>query len=197
MSEKKKIKINVVDAFVVVVIVAILAFVAFSFVGKNVVKNSSDQGSSTASESSKNKDEEYILTFYVEEAPDFAADNIKVKGLATDNAKSIPLGKIIKVEKAPSVVYTVDAQGNSVKTSKEGYSSLTIKTEIEANEFEHGISVWGVHYVVGTSMTLYADDAIVYGRLSGIEKKPASKAKKSSGTKTSDKSAEKAQSSSN
>lgn len=161
MSKNKGVRFTLIDALVALAIIAVLAFVGYSF----IKKSPADTTSVTE------KGEKYIMTFYVEEVPEFAAQKVEKGDKATDDVKSIPLGKIIDLKVDEAVVYNTDYQGNTVKSAKEGYNSMMITTEVEANEFEHGLSIWGQPYVVGTTMTMYMGEAKVYGRVYNIEKK--------------------------
>ena len=158
MSETKKIRFTFIDALIVLVVVAVIVFVGYKFFGKEVAKNT--DASTT-----------YKLSFYIEEAPDFAAANIEKGCKVSDEAKKIPLGNASDVTIGDSVFYTTNQDGDVIKSSREGYNSIKITTEVQALETDHGIKVDGTEYVVGHSMTIYAGKAKIYGRVSGIEKK--------------------------
>ncbi len=158
MSEKKKIRFNVIDAIVILVILSVAVFVGSKLFG----------GGKTGPLSTDNV---YEMTFYIEEAPDFAAKAIENGSAVTDEAKNVPLGKVVSAELKPSVIYAPNSNGESVKSSKEGYNSVTLVAEVSGTEFEHGLEIGNVKYVVGHTMTLYAGKAKLYGRIAGIEKK--------------------------
>lgn len=158
MSENKKVRFTLIDAIVVLVIIAVIAFVGYKFFGKEVVQNQATSDT-------------FEISFYIEEAPDFAVDNIKVGSTVTDEAKKVSLGTIKNVETGDAVGFVGTDDGEFVTSSKENYKSVKITAEVNANEFEHGIKVAGNEYVVGHSMTIYAGKAKLYGRVSGIEKK--------------------------
>ncbi len=158
MSENKKVKFTFIDGIVVLVIIAVIAFVGYKFFGKEVAQN---QAASDV----------YEISFFVEESPDFAAESVEVGSGVTDEAKKIPLGTVKKVEVNDSVSFGGTSDGQIVKTSKEGYKSVKITAEVNANEFEHGVKIEGNEYVVGHSMTIYAGKAKFYGRISGLKKK--------------------------
>ena len=158
MSETKKTKFTFIDGLIVLIIVAVVAFVGYKFFGKEVVKTTEAS-------------DMYALSFYVEEAPDFAAENIKEGCKVSDEAKKIPLGNATEVVIDDSVYYTTNNDGEVIKSSRDGYNSIKITTEVNGTETDHGIKVDGTEYVVGHSMTIYAGKAKIYGRVSGIEKK--------------------------
>ena len=158
MSENKKVRFTLIDAIVVLVIIAVIAFVGYKFFGKEVVQNQATSDT-------------FEISFYIEEAPDFAVDNREVGSTVTDEAKKVSLGTIKNVETGDAVGFVGTDDGEFVTSSKENYKSVKITAEVNANEFEHGIKVAGNEYVVGHSMTIYAGKAKLYGRVSGIEKK--------------------------
>jgi len=158
MSEKKKIRFNVIDAIVLVVIIAVVAFVGIKLFGGEVASNLASGNY-------------YTVTYYIEESPSFAAENIEVGAPVSDEGKNVPLGKVTAVELGESVMFAANDEGKMIKSGKEGYNSVTLTTEVQAAEFDHGIEVNNVKYVVGHTMTLYAGKAKLYGRIAGIEKK--------------------------
>ncbi len=158
MSENKKIRFTFIDAIIVLIIVAVIAFVGYNFFGKEVVNNN-------------NTEDTFIVSYYIEEAPDYAAQNVSKGDAVSDEAKKIPLGTVVDVELKEAAVYSPDSNGNTIKSSKDGYKSVMITTEVNANEFAHGIKVSGTEYVVGHSLTIYAGKAKLYGKVSGIQKK--------------------------
>lgn len=157
MSEKK-IRFTFIDALVILVVIAVAAFVGVKFFGKNISGAASLENT-------------YIVSYYFEEVPDFAADAISVGDPVSDETKKVGLGVITDVKKEESVYYAPASDGKMVKSPKEGYSSVTLTTEVSASEFDHGIKVAGNEYVVGHSITLYAGKGKIWGRVSGIEKK--------------------------
>lgn len=163
MSEKKRVRFTVVDAVVLVVIVAIIAFVGMKFAGVSLFTGENGDESM--------KTNTYIVSYYIEEVPDFAAKQVKTGDPVTDDVRNHSLGKVTGVEIGPSVSFNADSNGIVQKSSKEGYCSVILTTEVEADEYKHGIEISKTHYVVGHSMTLYAGGAKMYGRVHSIEAK--------------------------
>ncbi len=158
MSEKKKIKFNVIDAIVILVILAVIVFVGSKLLGGGQV-------------GTQNGDNVYEMSFFVEESPDFAATIIEEGSLVTDEAKNVLMGKVLSVEVLPSVIFSPNYNGEMVKSSKEGYNSVKLVAQVSGTEFEHGLEIGNVKYVVGHTMTFYAGKAKLYGKIAGIEKK--------------------------
>lgn len=157
MPEKKKLKFTVIDAIIVIVILAVAAFVASRFFGKD---GASDAVSAT-----------YEISFYFEEVPEYAAVAINEGDTVTDEGTNTPLGEVVSVEVGDSASYASDSAGNICKSSKDGYKSVKLTSRVQASEFEHGVKVSDVRYVIGHSLTLYAGKAKIYGKVAAIEKK--------------------------
>lgn len=162
MSEKKKIKFTVIDALVILIIVAVIGFVGYKMLGGNSLTPNVNLGADTAV---------YTVEYFFEEVPDFAAYAVKKGDTVTDDVRDHSLGKVVDVEVGDSVSYNADSNGIIQKSSKEGYKSVRLTTEVEAEEYEHGITISQTNYVIGHSMTLYAGNAKMYGRVASIEKK--------------------------
>ena len=153
----KKIKFNIIDAIILLVILAVVAFVGIKFFGK--------------SDNAATEPETYSVSFYCEEVPAFAADIVKVGDSVEDETKKVFLGTITAVEVGDAAVYSADAEGKIVKSAKEGYKSVLITSSVEATEFEHGIIADSIKYAVGHSVTLYAGNAKMVGKVSEIKLK--------------------------
>lgn len=153
--EKKKIKFNIVDAIVILVIIAAVALVGAKFF-------SNDAGPSTNAR--------YRISFYCEEVPSFAAEVIKEGDFVTDDDKNSALGNVEKVTLGPSRTYATSSDGQWNLAPKDGYNSVEVAAIVDAQEFQHGIIVNAAKYGVGHSLTIRVGQAKIYGRVSGLEK---------------------------
>ena len=70
MSEKKKFRFNIIDAIVLIVILAVAAFVVFNVFGEQL----QDTVGNSAEDS---KSQTYVMSYFFEEVPDFAAEMIE------------------------------------------------------------------------------------------------------------------------
>ncbi len=159
MSENKKAKFTVVDAIVLVIVLAVLGFVGFKFFGPGSANN-------IAAETKT-----YIVSYDFEEVPEFAAKLVKKKDPVSDEAKKNALGIVTDVKVGDAAIYCADAEGMLHKSPKENYNSVKLTTEVVAVKSNHGIQVSGNTYTVGHTMTLYAGDAKLFGKIAGIVEK--------------------------
>lgn len=159
MPEKKKFKFNVIDAIVVVVLLAALCFAGYKLLWE---PRSPENTTSTT----------YRVTYFCEEVPDFAAAAIQNGTPISDEQKDTPLGTLIEepvIE--PSVSYAYDAEGNWKASSKPGYNSvkLTAEVTISGTPYQHGFQVGEMKYGVGHTLAFRVGYAKLYGRISDIE----------------------------
>ncbi len=153
--EKKKFKFNIVDAIVVLVIIAAVVLVGMKFI-------SNDAGSATGGQ--------YKISFFCEEVPSFAAEMIKEGDFVTDDDKNSALGVVEEFEVGPSRTYAANSDGQLKLAPKEGYNSVSVSAVVDAQEFQHGIIVNAAKYGVGHSLTIRVGQAKIFGRVSGLEK---------------------------
>ncbi len=158
LDEKGRIfgKINIIDLFVIVAIVAAVAFVGLRFVNPKVstVANSDD----------------LVLTFFTEQIPNYVAENIEIGGFVEDEAKGANLGTITNIEVGEGYVFTPDDKGNQVKAYVEGFSSIKITTSAKGQVIENGgFKISGNTYVIGHGFTIRAGKGKIYTRLAGFE----------------------------
>lgn len=151
----KKLKFNIVDGIILVVILAIAFFAGSKMFSKNE--------DVTAEEVTA------TLSFYCEEVPEYAAELLKVGDKVSDEGKNVALGEITSLTVENALTYGIDAEGKSVTSEKKGYKSVKLTTEIKASEFAHGIIADTIKYSVGHPLTLYAGKAKMSARVSGIE----------------------------
>ena len=159
MSEKKC-KFNLIDAIVVLVLIAALCFAGY----KLFIEPNSEQNIAQTT---------YEVSYFCEEVPTFAAEAMFEGDPVSDEYKDVPLGKVTSVSIAPSTSYVGNAQGDIVTSSREGYNSVKLTTEVTVSgePYQHGIQIGSSKYGVGHSITLRVGKAKIFGRVSGIEVK--------------------------
>ncbi|NCB50908.1 MAG: DUF4330 domain-containing protein [Clostridia bacterium] len=147
-------KVNLIDLIIVIIIIAALVFLGVKFLGPE----------STAANTQK-----AVVSFYYEECPNYVADQLKAGDSVWDSGDNVTIGTVKDWTTADSVTYLLDDNGNTVQTSKDGYCALTLRCEAEGVIGEHGITINGTLYGVGHTLTMYAGEAKLYLKVSGIE----------------------------
>jgi hypothetical protein len=79
------------------------------------------------------------------------------------------LGRISQVNKAPGYVFNPDANGNVVKSFKEGYNSVEIISKVQARPYSNGVIIQESKYEVGYIITVRAGMGKLFGKVSGLE----------------------------
>lgn len=163
MAEKKKFKFNIIDVIVLVVLIAAICFAGYKLFFDRMGNNAGQ----------KEQELSYTVEFFCEESPTFSAELVQVGDQLVDEYMDVPLGTVTSVELAPSVSYASNAEGQWVKSTKEGYSSVKITADLSFRgaPYAHGFQVETFKYGVGHSLTFRAGKAKLYGRVSAIEQK--------------------------
>lgn len=151
--EKKR--FNLVDALVLVVIIAAVAFVGYKFVGGGFGGGSSST---------------YEVKFLCEEVPTFAAEVIQIGDKILDEQQETNLGVVTDVKISQSRTYTTTDEGVVKVSDKPYYNCVEITAIAEAEDYDFGMIVNSSKYGVGHSITIRVGKAKVFGRIAGIEK---------------------------
>ena len=148
-------KFNLVDAIVLVVILAVVGLVGYKFLAGGV------SGSATST---------YQVKFFCEEVPSFAAEEIKVGDKILDEQKESSLGVVKEVVLDGSHTYTTTETGDIRIVPKPHYNSVELTAEVEASDYDFGMIVDSSKYGIGHSITIRVGKAKIFGRVSDIEK---------------------------
>lgn len=154
-------KVSIIDILIVLVIILAIWGVRYKFSKSNGGIGEVITGSSG------NK---VIMTFYGEEAPEFALKNVNQGDLVRELDRNIDLGNVtsIKIEKGVAYVQT---EHGYIKSSREGYSSYYLTVEGTGIVDDLGLSIKGVDYQIGRALTIKVGKSIFQGRLYNLETK--------------------------
>ena len=140
---QKKVKFNIVDIIVILLLIAGAVFVGMKMLGGQdpapVV--SDPAGGST-----------YQVTFSAECVPEAVANSL-VKGSSSENAsRNMDLGTLVDFTIAPSIIYNFDSNGICVQSEKPGYVSVTLVCELTGIQQPTGLQVGQFMLNIGHSM---------------------------------------------
>ncbi len=159
MSEKKNFKFNIIDAIILVVLLAAVCFAGWHLFGP---------GANVSDETVK-----YVICYTCDEVPEYAAQAIFENDLVSEEYTEANLGYVTGIKLSPSTTYTTDAQGEIHLTSKPHYNTVDLQTVLEMPKdeatFAHGVRVDEAKLGVGHSITIRVGKAKVFGRVSGID----------------------------
>jgi hypothetical protein len=151
-------KISIIDIIIVLAIIFAGIFVVNKigiFKPETIITNSGDK---------------LKITFYQEEVNSFTANNVEIGDPTTETLQNMSFGNVVEIEVGPSVSWGTDKDGRQVKSTKEGWSSISITMETNGKLGPNGINIGGSNYYIGQFITLRVGDSIFYGRISNAEK---------------------------
>lgn len=155
-EQKKKMKINIIDLAIIIVILAAAVIVGVKYTKSNSIAVGGGN--------------KYIVTYYAEEVSEFVANKINIGDPVSDEQKNSALGTVTDIQLAPSVSYSVTSDGEIVKSTKPDYNSMLLTTEVDGTDYEHGVIISSNKYGIGHSMTIRAGKSKVYLRIYDIQK---------------------------
>ncbi|MCL2564599.1 MAG: DUF4330 domain-containing protein [Defluviitaleaceae bacterium] len=149
-------KINIIDLCIVFAVIGIAAFIFMQFRGGTPVVIAQPET------------REFTLSFFVEEVENFRVEGISIGDALFDDPRNLFLGNVTYLDVQDAIVWNADRYGNTVRSNKEGHSSLEITTRLSATPFEHGIQIAGNRYGIGHSLTVRVGRSFIFMRISGL-----------------------------
>ncbi len=156
MGNKKK--FNFIDILILIVLVAGLFF---GFRKLKSSKPAATEGSSS---------QKILISYYIEEVPDFVAQSIEKGDLVKEEVQSSSFGSVVDKSVDKSVFWARDNEGNLFKSSKEGYKSMTLTMEAEGLIGQQGVTIDKASYYLGQTASLFVGKTrLENGRISDIK----------------------------
>ncbi len=147
-------KINLIDFAIVLVLIALVAFVALKVVDKG------NEGTSLS---------QVRISFFGDETPDYVAKVLEEGTSVMDSTEKVTLGTVESFEVGAPIGYETDTKGEIQQVIRQGYNSVSINVLGKGEITEHGVTIDGVLYGVGHTLTIYAGKAKLFLKISGIE----------------------------
>ena len=153
---QKKVKFNIVDILVILILIAGIAFVGVRMLGS--------QKPADALANSKT----YHVTFYAGCVPEDVAATL-VQDSACENAdRTMDLGKLVEFSTGESVTYTTDRDGEWVQSTKPGHVSVTLVCELAGSETPTGLRLGKFTLNVGQEMGVCCGMTQIQAAICGI-----------------------------
>jgi hypothetical protein len=147
-------KINIIDLILVMGLIALTAFAAYRLhSGRGLIGGES---------------REFIITFFTEEVDNFSAYGVNTGDNAFDHLNGLFLGVVTAVHINDAIVWNADQYGNTVRSTKEGFSSVEISVRVSGVPGDHGVLVAGNRYGVGMNRPIRAGASAIQMRVSGL-----------------------------
>lgn len=150
---EKKMKFNIFDILVILVVVAALAFGAYKLLGGN------DTGEA----------ESIRITYTTREVSDFVVEKVEKGCRMYDDNNKVELGVLEDIQVGDSLSSIVTDSGEWVVTDKPDYSSMVITSVAKGKKLDNGVDIGGHTYYLGDFIVLRAGVAKVYIEITKIE----------------------------
>ena len=157
-ENKKKVRFNIVDALVVILVIAAVAVIGVS--------------KFMASESASGDAKTVKITFFAEEVSNAIADGITEGSVVTDSVTEVKFGPCDSVELGESISYisSKDESGayKYIATSRPGYSSVTITCTVDCKYTTIGAMLEDNIYGVGHTLDILVGNGRFTARVRDI-----------------------------
>ena len=151
-------KINIIDLFIVIALIGAAIF------GVQQFRSGDGRLIAVAPDT-----REFMISFYTEEVENFSANALQLGDRVFDNGRNVFLGTVADLQINEAVIWNADQNGNTVRSNKEGFSSVEITAKLTAVPHEHGIMIAGNRYGIGHSLAVRSGASIIFMRISGLE----------------------------
>lgn len=155
MEEKKtaKKRFTLLDAVIILVVIAALAFVAYKMM---------PTGSTAAYE-------DVTLSFYAPDVPDYVAEQLYVGAPVVDADRNVYLGKVVDIQIEDSVFWSANDEGIQTVSPMDDYRAVTITTRVSGEASAYGIRLSSVEYSVGHTLAIRAGFAKISCAVSDLD----------------------------
>lgn len=150
-------KINIIDLIFIIIVLAATVFAMNRF------------GVFSPDKAVGAVEKKLLLTMYQEEVNTFTLSNIKPGDPVSESFQNISLGKVSELNISSPVNWGADQNGNQIKTQRDGYSSITLKTEVPGTVTSSGFTIGGAKYYVGQLLVIRVGTSTLYARVEGAE----------------------------
>lgn len=147
-------KINLIDLLILLVLIAVVVFVAMRFFVKD--------------ESGMIRNDPVRIEYTASEIRDFVADELVIGAPVKDMAENTDLGTLVSVETGEAYYWGTNDKGDTVRLTPDDSVSVVFASETVGNLDGNGVVINGTRYAAGHTMVVYAGNAKVFVRVSGV-----------------------------
>lgn len=149
-------RINIIDLFFLVIILAAALFILF-------------RTGVFSPEKTAAPEEKILLTMFQEEVNTFTASNVKPGDPVTESFQNISFGELVDIEIGDSINWGADQEGKQVRTKKDGFVSVKLVMETPGKAGPSGITIGGAKYYVGQFLVIRVGTSAFYARIDSAE----------------------------
>jgi len=139
-------KVSLIDIFALVVFIMVFA-VAVLNIGTNA--RAAAAGSS----------QPVIITFFKDALEDFTVEALEKGARVENDTDGTFMGHITSIEIGESINFMPDMDGNEVRSSMEGFSSVTLQSKVDGRLADGTVLLNGNLYGSGTQIIIWAGKA--------------------------------------
>ena len=139
---QKKVKFNIVDIIVILVMIAGIAFVGVKMFGGQEPAASADPAAGAP----------YLVTFHADCVPEDIAATLSVGSKAENSSRNMDLGTLVDFTIGESVTYGYDSKGNCVASQMPGHVSVTLVCRVTGTQEPTGLQVGQYMLNIGHEM---------------------------------------------
>ena len=139
---QKKVKFNIVDIIVILILIAGVAFVGVKMFGGQEPAASADPAAGAP----------YLVTFRADCVPEDIAATLSVGSKAENTSRNMDLGTLVDFTTAESVTYGYDSKGNCVASEMPGHVSVTLVCRVNGSQEPTGLQVGQYMLNIGHEM---------------------------------------------
>ena len=152
---KKGFKFNIIDAVVILVILAVVAFIGLKLSGGLIAQ--------------PEEIHQYEYTFHSDEIPDYVIDYVKEGAGVCDASNNDDFGELVSFSVCESAIYEPNADGVIVKSQKPDHSGMDLVVCGEGEQTEFGVKLSKGVYGVGHTITIKVGNSKIHCKISGIK----------------------------
>ena len=150
-------KVSIIDVIVVVFVILLCGVCVYKYINR-------EKG-----EVVNREKEKLVVTFLVDEVPDYVTETLKEGKKVRDAQWRANLGTLLSYDVRPSVSYATTFQGDYIKTTKEGYNSVEAVIDSEGYFEDTGARIDGQLFFVGKYIVVEIGESAYWGRISSIK----------------------------
>lgn len=159
--EQKKRKLNVIDIIAIcAVVIGIISVLVRLAAGDDI-----DLPSHT-------EEETYRVTFFAECVPGAVADTLSIGDAGINGSRNMDIGTLVEFTVGDAIIYTTNAAGEMVKTTKEDYCSVSLTFELSGAQEPTGLLVGDYHLNVGYYINLFVGNTYLSTYVTAIAPGP-------------------------
>ena len=149
-------KISIIDLVIVLVVIAAIAGVGYKLTQSKVASGATEHDIKTV--------------LYLDELYTPVAETLKAGDVVKESIQGANFGKVTDIKLDKSVSWYPNTQGAVVKSSKDGYNSVTLTIQGKGIVGTNGVSIGNYNYYIGKTLEFRVGNTAIYAKITAISK---------------------------